>query len=100
MKHSTAAKLHIRIVSILLALVLAAGVLPVQAAVGGAAGEDSILYNGSFDLSNVSTQTAPGWGLNKSNANHTVTLQKNVVYGDSGTALKIEATGQFQELSC
>ena len=94
MKHSTAAKLHIRIVSILLALVMTAGVLPVQAAVGGAAGEDSILYNGSFDLSNVSTQTAPGWGLNKSNANHTVTLQKNVVYGDSGTALKIEATGQ------
>ena len=45
MKHSTAAKLHIRIVSILLALVLAAGVLPVQATVSGAAAEISFQYS-------------------------------------------------------
>ncbi len=94
MKHGTSAKLHIRIVSILLALVLMAGVLPVQATVDRAAEEDSILYNGSFELSNISTQTAPGWGLNKSNANHTVTVQSEVSYGGSGKALKIVATGQ------
>ena len=94
MKHSTHTKLHVRILSAVLALVLMAGVLPVQAAVSGAAEEDSILYNGSFDLSNVTTQSVPGWGLNKGNTNHTVTAQKNVVYGGSGIALKIEATGQ------
>ncbi len=94
MKKRTPVKLHIRFVCALLALVLVTGVLPVYAAVGGAAEADSILYNGSFDLSNVSVQTVPGWGLNKGNANHKVTVQSEVVHGSSGKALKIEATGQ------
>lgn len=87
-------KLHIRVLCAVLAIVLTAGALPVQATVSGAAAENSILYNGSFDLSNLSTQTAPGWGLNQNSANHTVTIQDSVVYGNSGYALKIQATGQ------
>ena len=87
-------KLHIRVLCAVLAIVLTAGALPVQAAVSGAAAENSILYNGSFDLSNLSTQTISGWGLNQNRANHTVTIQDSVVYGNSGYALKIQATGQ------
>ena len=94
MKQSRLAKLNMRIFSAVLAFVMLVGVLPVQAAVGGAAEADSILYNGSFDLSNVTTQSVPGWGLNKGSTGHKVTAQKNIVYGTSGIALKVEATGQ------
>ena len=94
MKKRASVKLHIPVLCAVLAIVLTAGALPVQAAVSGAATENSILYNGSFDLSNLSTQTAPGWGLNQNSANHTVTIQDDVVYGNSGYALKIQATGQ------
>lgn len=94
MKNGAFAKLYTRLVSLLLALVLVAGFLPVQAAVGGAAEENSVVYNGSFDLSNTNTQTAPGWGLNPGSSNHTVTIQNGVAYGNTGYALKIEATGQ------
>ena len=88
MKYGASAKRYIRLLGAVLALVLVAGMLPVRAA------ENSVLYNGSFDLSNISTQTAPGWGLNPGNPNHTVTIQNNVVYGNTGYALKIEAAGQ------
>ena len=91
MKNSAPVKLYIRFLSALLALVLMAGVLPVQAAVSGGASENSILYNGSFDLKRTSV---PGWGLNPGNVNHTVTIQSSVVHGSSGNALKIAATGQ------
>lgn len=94
MKKRASVKLYIRALCAVLAIVLMAGALPVQAAVSGAATDNSILYNGSFDLSNLSTQTAPGWGLNQNSANHTVTIRDDVVYGNSGYALKIEATGQ------
>ena len=91
MKYGASAKRYIRLLGAVLALVLVAGMLPVRAA------ENSVLYNGSFDLSNISTQTAPGWGLNPGNPNHTVTIQNNVVYGNTGYALKIEAAGLTPE---
>lgn len=94
MKHSVLVKLHIRILCAVLALVLTMGVLPVQAAVNGGAEDESILYNGSFDLSNINTQTVPGWGLNSGNTSHKVTVQEDVAYGGTGAALKIDATGQ------
>ena len=52
--------------------------------------ENSLPYNGGFDLSDVETQTAPGWNLNADNENHTVTVQNSVIYGNSGYALKLQ----------
>ncbi len=86
-------KVHIRVLSAVLALIMIFGVLPVQAAVSGAAEEDSILYNGSFDLRYTNNQTPPGWSLNKNSTGHTAVVQKNVFHGSSGNALKIQATG-------
>lgn len=83
-----------RILSLVTAIVLAVSGLPVETLPVSAAEGENLVYNGSFDLSRLSTQTAPGWGLNQNSANHTVTIQDSVVYGNSGYALKIQATGQ------
>ena len=99
MKQGISAKLHIRLMCAVMALVmlvslLPAWALPVQAASQGKTEENSLLYNGSFDLPYTDAQTVSGWNLNVKNTNHTVIIQSSVVYGDSGNALKIEATGQ------
>lgn len=87
-------KLHIRIISMVLAWMLTVGLLPVQAVVSGGAEADSILYNGSFDLPYIQNQTVSGWDLNTNNPNHTTVIQSNVIHGTTGNALKITATGQ------
>ncbi len=94
MKRGVSQKLHIRFWCAVLTLALLISFLPavqVQATSRAAAEQSSILYNGGFDNSSLSAQTVSGWSLNPSNANHTVTVQNDVVY--SGNALKIEATG-------
>lgn len=92
MKKFASVKLHIRVLCAVLVILLTIGVLPAKAAVSGGATEDSILYNGSFSLANLTSQSVQGWNLNAGNANHKVTVQKNIAR--SNNALKIQATGR------
>lgn len=75
-----------------LAALMLAGYIPAKAAVAGAAVSDSIVYNGSFANANLNTQSVSGWNLNTGNANHKVTVQKEIAC--SNNALKIQATGR------
>ena len=86
MKSSVFGKLHIRFISAVLAVLLIIGIFPVQAAVSGGAEAESILYNGSFDLPYTNSQTVSGWSMNR-----VAVIQSDVVYGNSGNALKIDA---------
>lgn len=94
MKNSQSGKRNIRLLSALMALLLIVSSFPVQATVNGGAETNSILYNGSFDLSYTDQQKVSGWNMNTKNTNHTAIIQKDVVYGDTGNALKIEAVGR------
>ncbi len=85
-------KLYTRILSFAIVLLLVAAGMPIIPAQGGA--NENLVYNGSFDLPFTNSQTVSGWNLNTKNGNHTAVIQSSTVYGSSGNALKIQATGQ------
>ena len=89
-RQKMSAKLHIRLFSFVLAFAMAVSILPAGIFSVRGAGHNAV-YNGDFNIANVSTQTVSGWSLNPSNPNHKVTVQNAV--SCSGNALKIEATG-------
>ena len=87
-------KFFARILSLVTAAVLVLSGLPAAGRPVLAAENENLVYNGSFDLPYSNAQTVSGWSLNTKNTNHTAVIQSSVVYGDSGNALKIDATGQ------